>query len=346
MVKSPAPPMPFPSLLRGMRLAQLQLVRMAGRGANFREMADALHVTQPAITKMAQELERALGAPVFERSSTGVRLNAFGRALLSQVQRAMAHLDQLAEDLPAHREGVGAALRIGSPSFTAAALLAGPVAQWLSHWPGGRVVMADGVSGQLLTMLRTGEVDAVIGSVDDTALSDDELQRLHFEPLYDDAVSFVTSTGTPGLDGPVELSSLAVLPWIMPPRNSQVWMALRRQLALAGQALPQGAVETTSIPAIGAILRHAPGTVGALRADAGRHLATLPGLRLLSVSPGVPLPQVGIVRMRPVLADEALDALLDMVRQDVARVFGMHGTDAPASRAAHAATAAHAAHAA
>ena len=64
MVNSPTQPMHFPSVLRGMRLAQLQLVRMAGHGANFREMADALHVTQPAITKMAKELERALGTRV------------------------------------------------------------------------------------------------------------------------------------------------------------------------------------------------------------------------------------------------------------------------------------------
>src|SRR6218665_1624588 len=104
----------FPALLRGLRLPQLQLVRMAGAGANFRKMAEALHVTQPAITKMARELERTLGAPLFERGATGVRLSRFGLAVLSQVQRSLAHLEQLVDDLPSHREGSGAALRIGS----------------------------------------------------------------------------------------------------------------------------------------------------------------------------------------------------------------------------------------
>lgn len=330
MVKSTtAPPPSSPvlpghahQLLRGLRLQQLQLVRMAGQGANFREMADALHVTQPAITKMARELERTLGAPVFERSSAGVRLGRFGQALLPQVQRALAHLDQLAEDLPGHREGEGAALRIGSPSFTAAALLARPVARWLGASPGARVVMSDGVSAELLTRLHTGELDAVIGSVDEASSSDVELRQLRFEALYDDAVSFVTSADTPGLQGLVGLADLCRYPWVLPPRNSQVWMALRREFTLAGHAWPRGVVEASSIPAIGAILRHAPGTVGAARADAGRYLARHQGLRLLAVQPAITLPRVGIVRLRRAPPDPALDELLALVRDEVGQMFG------------------------
>ena len=92
-------------LLRRLRLPQLELVRMVGSGANFRQISDALHVTQPAITKMAQELDRALGAPVFERGANGVRLSAFGSAVLTHAQRALAALDQLAEELPSYRQG-------------------------------------------------------------------------------------------------------------------------------------------------------------------------------------------------------------------------------------------------
>lgn len=332
MVKSRPEPLVFPSVLRGLRLQQLQLVRMAGGGANFREMADALHVTQPAITKMARELERTLGAPVFERSVTGVRLSRFGHAVLSQVQRALAHLDQLAEDLPSHRDGAGASLRIGSPAFTAAALLARPVAQWLSDTPGGRVVMHDGVSAQLLVQLRSGELDCVVGSLDDGVASDEGLAQLRYEPLYEDAVSFITSAHTPGLLGTLGLADLAHLPWVLPPRQSQVWIALRRELTLAGQGLPRGVAEASAIPAIGAILRHAPGMVGAARADAGRHLAEHHGLRLLQVAPSIALPRVGIVRLRSAPQDPVLEGLLARVRVEVARLFGPDLTAAQAAK--------------
>jgi len=324
------PPLtPLTPLIRRLRLPQLQLVRMAGGGANFREMAEALHVTQPAITKMAQELDRALGAQVFERGPTGVRLSLFGQAVLAYAQRALAALDQLEEDLPRYLQDPAAAtpaLRVGSPSFTAAALLARPVAQWLKQSPGARVVMNDGVSAQLLAELKSGALDCVVGSVDEDLISDQDLALLHFEPLYDDQVLFVTHPDTPGSANLICLAQLIALPWVLPPRSatrSQVWKALRRECAIAGLALPGSLVEASSIPAIGEILVQTPGIVGALRADAGRYLARSKGLRMLSIQPEITLPQVGIVRLRTALPSQGLEALLALVRAEVRTMFGV-----------------------
>lgn len=310
---------PVTPLIRRLRLSQLQLVRMAGSGATFRDMADALHVTQPAITKMAQDLERVLGGQVFERGGSGVRLTAFGQAVLEHARRALAALDQLEEDLPRYREGAAPALRIGSPSFTAAALLARPVARWLEQAPGARIQMSDGVSAQLIAALKAGELDCVIGSVDST--SDEEVGQLRFEPLYDDEVTFVTHHDTIDGEELTRLAQLVALPWVMPPRSSQVWVALRREFTSGGHPLPRGVVEASAIPAMGVILQQAPGTVGASRADAGRYLARNHGLRILRVAPVIPLPQVGIVRLRSAQASEPLEALLELVRAEVRHMF-------------------------
>lgn len=320
MVNSDAHPSP---VLRRLRLSQLQLVRMAGDGANFRSMASALGVTQPAITKMAHELELALGARVFERGSGGMRLTQpFGHSVLAHARRALAALDQLAEDLPHYRDAGTPALRIGSPAFTAAVLLGGPVAQWLKRTPGARVVMSDGVSAQLLAALKAGELDCVVGSLDDGAAAEEkDLAALHFEALYDDHVMFVTHPRTPGLAKLTRLGPLQDLPWVLPPRASQVWTALRREFAAGGHHLPQGVVETSSIPAIGAVLRQAPGVVGALRADAGRYLVRTFGLKALRIRPRIALPRVGIVRLRAAEASPALDALLALVRAEVKAMF-------------------------
>lgn len=308
-------------LVRRLRLPQLLLVCMAGDGHNFRAVADALHVTQPAVTKMAHELERALGATVFDRSGSDTRLTPFGQAVRTHAQRALAALDQLEQDLPRYREGVAPALRVGSPSFTAAVLLARPVAQWLQQLPGVRVSMRDGVSAELLAALLAGELDCVIGSLDDGAASDAGLEQLQFEPLYDDHVAFVTHADTRGRNGLRTLGHLTALPWVMPPRTSQVWMALRGEFTTAGQHLPRGMVEASSIPAIGAILSHAPGTIGAMRADVARYLTRHFNLRLLDIRPAVALPQVGILRLRTAPRAEPLETLLALVRAEVQTLF-------------------------
>lgn len=320
-VPAPPPLSPLSPLFRRLRLPQLQMVRMAGHGANFRDMAEALHVTQPAITKMAQELERALGATVFERGSTGVRLTPFGQAIRTHAQRALAALDQLEEELPRYREGALPALRLGSPYFTAAVLLARPVALWLQQSPGARVLMSDGVSAQLLAALKAGELDCVIGSVDEGSNSDTDLAELHFEPLHDDHVSFVTHPDTPGHASLRRLAQLQDLPWVMPPRASQVWTALRREFASAGLSPPRGVVEASSIPAIGAILLQSPGTVSATRADAGRYLARHFGLRMLRIKPDIPLPRVGVVRLRSAPPSAPLEMLLGLIREEVRHAF-------------------------
>lgn len=321
MVNSGETPPVLTPLVRRLRLSQLQLVRLAGSGANFREMADALHVTQPAITKMARELERTLGAPVFDRSTNSARLSPFGVAVLAHAQRALAALDQLEEDLPRYRQGAAPALRVGSPSFTAAVLLARPVAQWLAQAPGMGVLMRDGVSGHLLGALLAGELDCVVGSVDEGSISDSALDQLSFESLYDDHVAFVTRTDTPGRSQLKRLGQLTTLPWVMPPRTSQVWMALRREFATAGHPLPRGVVEASSIPAIGAILSQAPGTIGAMRADMARYLTRNFGLRMLNITPVIRLPQVGIVRLRGALRSAPLELLLALVRNEVRSIF-------------------------
>ncbi len=201
-------------------------------------------------------------------------------------------------------------------------LLARPVAQWLQKAAGVRVLMSDGVSAQLLTALMAGELDCVVGSVDDGSTSDADLNQLHFEGLYDDHVTFVTHADTPGRNKLKRLGHLLQLPWVMPPRTSQVWMALRREFTTAGHPLPRGMVESSSIPALGAILSQAPGSVGALRADVARYLLRDFGqLRILPISPDIALPQVGIVRLRTATRSEALESLLALVRTEVGHMF-------------------------
>ncbi|MCZ4312529.1 LysR substrate-binding domain-containing protein [Comamonadaceae bacterium G21597-S1] len=321
LVNKQGNPMRQTPLVRRLRLPQLLLVCMAGNGDNFRAMADALHVTQPAITKMAHELERTLGAAVFDRSASDARLTPFGQAVRTHAQQVLAALEQLEQDLPRYREGAAPALHLGSPSFTAAVLLARPVAQWLQQLPGVQVSMRDGVSADLLAALLAGELDCVIGSLEETAASDADLARLQFEPLYDDHVAFVTHADTAGSQRLRSFAHLLTLPWVMPPRNSQVWMALRREFTTAGHDLPRGMVEASSVPAIGAILSHAPGTIGAMRADVARYLTRHFSLRQLDIRPVIALPQVGILRLRAAPRSEPLETLLALVRAEVTELF-------------------------
>lgn len=65
--------------------------------------AQALHIGQPALTQSIRNLEREVGAPLFERTSRGVVLTDAGRVLVSGATRALAQIDAAVDDVSAVR---------------------------------------------------------------------------------------------------------------------------------------------------------------------------------------------------------------------------------------------------
>ena len=60
------------------------LVAIAERGS-FRAAAEALHVSQPALSRRIDKLEGALGARLFERTTRRVRVTQRGQQLYDRV---------------------------------------------------------------------------------------------------------------------------------------------------------------------------------------------------------------------------------------------------------------------
>jgi DNA-binding transcriptional LysR family regulator len=76
-----------------MQLRHLRYFVAAAEEENFGRASERLHVTRPAVSQIIADLERELGAPVFERLGHGVRLTAAGRALLPELKRIMNDVD-------------------------------------------------------------------------------------------------------------------------------------------------------------------------------------------------------------------------------------------------------------
>ena len=72
-----------------MLLTQLEAFVEAARRGNVSRAAEALFVTQPALTARLKRLERDLGVELFVRTGRGVRLTDAGRAFLPYAQRTL-----------------------------------------------------------------------------------------------------------------------------------------------------------------------------------------------------------------------------------------------------------------
>ncbi|WP_242756078.1 LysR family transcriptional regulator [Lacticaseibacillus paracasei] len=81
-----------------MNIAQLQGFVYTAQTGSITQGAKQAYISQPAMTKMIQELERELGVELFDRVGRGIQINDSGRLFLNYVE---AGLDQLQEGIDA-----------------------------------------------------------------------------------------------------------------------------------------------------------------------------------------------------------------------------------------------------
>jgi DNA-binding transcriptional LysR family regulator len=82
--------------IRSPSLVELHAFLAVARTGSFRKAAEALHVTQAAVSRAVQRLEEQLGLDVVERSGAGVRLTPEGAELRRRTEKHVAALEDAA----------------------------------------------------------------------------------------------------------------------------------------------------------------------------------------------------------------------------------------------------------
>ncbi|KQR56814.1 LysR family transcriptional regulator [Acidovorax sp. Leaf160] len=125
---------------------------------SFRQAAEALHLSQPPLSRAIHELEARLGTPLFDRNARGVNLTAAGHKLLPYA-RGVADLLRQAE-AAFQGTAVPLTLRLGLTSAAEPAWFRGLADRAQALQPGTRVEVASDTSPRLVRQLRKGHLDA------------------------------------------------------------------------------------------------------------------------------------------------------------------------------------------
>ncbi|MEI9982285.1 MAG: LysR family transcriptional regulator [Aliidongia sp.] len=96
-----------------MQLVQIRYFLAACETTNFSLAAKACHVTQPALTRSIQALERELGGLLFLREHHQTRLTLFGQLMRTHFERIHRDTEALRESALRHRLEEGHRLNIG-----------------------------------------------------------------------------------------------------------------------------------------------------------------------------------------------------------------------------------------
>lgn len=133
--------------------------------------ADALDLTQSAVTKRLQRLERRLGVRVLDRASSGVRPTTAGQLLYPDAKRALNALRQVEATILDHRRGARRELTLASSHTVGEFLLPDWLARFAREHAGTRTQVQIVNTTGVLELLRSG--DASIGFVEGLDALDD-----------------------------------------------------------------------------------------------------------------------------------------------------------------------------
>lgn len=232
-----------PALAGRLRLRQLLLLRTVAEVGNLRRAAALLQMTQPAATRLLQELEHRLGGALFERSSRGMTLTAEGQVALARAMRALHDVDAIADDLAQHRLGHGLRVRIGVPASIAGVLLPRALSRFKQCSPTTTVEIVEGAQDALMQALRAGALDLVLGR----ALVEAHAGYVQPELLLEERFTIVTGIAVDGRRPRFSLRQLVDEPWILPPRGVPVRMGIDTAFLAAAGRLPMDVIECASL---------------------------------------------------------------------------------------------------
>jgi DNA-binding transcriptional LysR family regulator len=140
-------------------LRHLVYFHEVARRLHFRRAAEALGVAQPALSRQIAQLEAALGARLFTRSSRRVELTPAGLLLAGRMDPLLRPLSGIPSEVRAVSEGRVGLVRVAFTGLAMATVLPGILREFHKRRPGIRLALNESPTSTQLAHLQSGDID-------------------------------------------------------------------------------------------------------------------------------------------------------------------------------------------
>ncbi|AUT65000.1 hypothetical protein C2L65_36015 [Paraburkholderia terrae] len=229
-----------------LKIRHIQVVVAIAEMGNLLRAAQALNITQPAISKALAEVEDVVGERLFDRTPFGTKPTLAGDALIRYGLNVLADMDRMHDALSAIRRGEGGQLRVGVFSlisqwapFSRALIRLRAMATGLS------LAIEDGNMEDLMSKLDAGTLDVVVGRYPYANQQSHHVVR----GLAPDRIVAAVRDAHPVLTkSNLSITDLVGYPWILPPERNIVRIQLEMELKALGLAFKAVPLASLTIP--------------------------------------------------------------------------------------------------
>jgi DNA-binding transcriptional LysR family regulator len=215
-----------------LNLHHLRVFAIVAEQGGFSRAATVLRLSQPAVSKSVRELEREIGAPLFERGGRTPRLTESGTLLFARARELFAVERSAEEELRALRGLESGVLRIGASTTVITYLLPPYLARFRAAHPDVVLQVSSANTRDIARALIERRIDVALveGPVTDA--------RIEVIPWRDDELTVISSPSHPLASRKrVALSDLAAESFIVRERGSGTRTVAESALALHGVRL-------------------------------------------------------------------------------------------------------------
>ncbi len=183
----------------------------AAQTGSITRAAEALYVSQPALSQTIRQLEAALRCALFRRTSKGVVLTAEGRALLPLAEEGVARLGQGERRVRALAALEDGEITVGASDMTLEFFLLPRLEEFHRLYPGVRITITNGPTPETLKKLEAGLID--FGVVSEPADFPEAIPLRAIEDIF-------VAHRSAAPEGPLPLSALAARPLVLLEKNT------------------------------------------------------------------------------------------------------------------------------
>lgn len=181
---------------------------------HFGRAAGRLDMAQPPLSRQIAQLEIEVGAQLFDRSRSKIRLTQAGELLLDRSKAILSHLEDTYAETRRLGEGAMGLLRVAFVGTATYGAMPTIIKSFRSNFPDIDISLLALNNADLMRALIQGEIDVAVAR---PGLDDDELktERLQTEPL----TLALPDTMLANLRDPVPLESMRNETFVLYPRS-------------------------------------------------------------------------------------------------------------------------------
>lgn len=212
---------------RLMNLNTLLAFAAVAREGSVSKAAQALNLTQPAVSHQIKRLTEETGVTLFERTSSGLKITPDGAKLLARAQNVLSALTDFQRSAQRKTGKISGKLSIGTIVDPGFIRLGQFLVKLADAHPQLQIELSHGISGEVLKNIERKQLDVgffLSGPNPNTAshgaIEIENTSRFHFTELANFNYRLVAPSGWDNKIKDHDWPELAKLPWIGTPPNS------------------------------------------------------------------------------------------------------------------------------